>query len=89
MKPSIEFLSVFEISDRPDWRKEIGELIKRKEEGSSVRATEAKKISRFSFIGANLYRRGFSTPLLKCISPEEAIYDMRELHEGACGMHTE
>ncbi|XP_017406411.1 uncharacterized protein LOC108319700 [Vigna angularis] len=69
-------------------KKEIGELIKRQEQGSSIRVTEAKKIDRYLFIGDDLYRRGFSAPLLKCVSLEEAKYVMRELHEGACGMHT-
>ncbi|XP_047171035.1 uncharacterized protein LOC124839305 [Vigna umbellata] len=36
----------------------------------------------------DLYKRGFSLPLLKCVAAEEAEYVMKELHEGACGMHT-
>ncbi|XP_017428795.1 uncharacterized protein LOC108336859 [Vigna angularis] len=36
LKPSIECLPIFKISNLPDWRKEIGELIKRQEEGSTI-----------------------------------------------------
>lgn len=87
MKPSIECMSDFEISDHPDCRKEIREFIQRQKEGSSVRVTEAKKIAHYLFIGGDLYKWGFSASLLKCVFPKEVEYVMRELHEGACGMH--
>ena len=32
-----------------------------------------------------LYRSGYSMPLLKCATPSEAKYIMREIHEGTCG----
>ena len=35
-----------------------------------------------------LYRRSYSMPLLKCATPSEAKYIMREIHEGTCGIHT-
>ncbi|XP_022136678.1 uncharacterized protein LOC111008330 [Momordica charantia] len=35
-----------------------------------------------------LYRRGFSLPLLKCVTPEEDLYIIREIHEGVCGNHS-
>ena len=34
-----------------------------------------------------LYKRGFNKPLLKCISGNECMYIMREVHEGICGNH--
>ena len=34
-----------------------------------------------------LYKRTFDSPILKCIDPEEALYCMREVHEGICGDH--
>ena len=34
-----------------------------------------------------LYRRGFSTPLLKCVDLKEGNYIFREIHEGTCGNH--
>ncbi|XP_047178526.1 uncharacterized protein LOC124845470 [Vigna umbellata] len=88
MNPSVECLAVHEVSSEPDWRKAIREIIQRKESGSHIRAVEAKKAARFLVIGEDLYKRGFSSPLLKCVSAKEAEYVMRELHEGACGMHT-
>ncbi|XP_047180352.1 uncharacterized protein LOC124847013 [Vigna umbellata] len=82
MNPSVDSLAVHEVSDRPDWRKDIKEIIKRQESGVDVRTIEAKRAARYLLIGEDLYKRGFSSPLLKCISSEEAEYVMRELHEG-------
>nr|KYP31610.1 Transposon Ty3-I Gag-Pol polyprotein [Cajanus cajan] len=39
-------------------------------------------------ISNELYRRGFSTPLLKCIDTHQADYIIREIHEGICGSHS-
>lgn len=42
----------------------------------------------YTLIGDQLYRRGFSAPLLRCVTSEEADYIMREIHEGIYGNHT-
>nr|KYP33730.1 Transposon Ty3-I Gag-Pol polyprotein [Cajanus cajan] len=53
---------------------------------------DAKKIrtqvARYSVVTGELYRRGFSTPLLKCLDQQQADYVMREVHEGICGSHS-
>nr|KYP74661.1 Gypsy retrotransposon integrase-like protein 1 [Cajanus cajan] len=53
---------------------------------------EAKKIrtqaARYSVVAGELYRRGFSTPLLKCIDQQQAEYVIREIHEGIYGSHS-
>jgi hypothetical protein len=33
------------------------------------------------------FRRGISTPLLKCIGPSEVWYVLVEVYEGSCGHH--
>ena len=35
----------------------------------------------------HLYKRRFSTPILKCVDPEEGIYILWEIHDGICGNH--
>ena len=45
--------------------------------------------SRFLLIDQDLYRRGYTQLLLKCITPEQATYVMQEIHEGVCGTHSE
>ncbi|XP_057418168.1 uncharacterized protein LOC130712350 [Lotus japonicus] len=52
---------------------------------------EAKKLVRcsawYSLINGTLFKRGYSTPLLKCLSREKADYVLAEIHEGSCGHH--
>ena len=52
---------------------------------------EASKIrtrsTRFTNHRGSLYKRGFFTPILKCIAGKDADYVLREVHEGVCGNH--
>nr|XP_025640564.1 uncharacterized protein LOC112735215 [Arachis hypogaea] len=52
---------------------------------------EEKRIKReaanYTIVAGQLYKRGFSQPLLKCIEPENTEYILREIHEGCCGHH--
>ena len=52
-------------------------------EASKFRARSA----RFTVHRGTLYKRGFSTPILKCVGKEDANYILREVHEGICGNH--
>ena len=52
-------------------------------EASKLRARSI----RFTVHRGTLYKRGFSTPILKCIGKEDANYILREVHEGICGNH--
>uniref|UniRef100_A0A2N9I556 RNA-directed DNA polymerase n=1 Tax=Fagus sylvatica TaxID=28930 RepID=A0A2N9I556_FAGSY len=46
------------------------------------------RASHFRLMGGILYKMGFSRPHLRCLSPEEANYVIREVHEGICGNHS-
>uniref|UniRef100_A0A151UDD1 Integrase catalytic domain-containing protein n=1 Tax=Cajanus cajan TaxID=3821 RepID=A0A151UDD1_CAJCA len=76
--------------DAPSWitpiRKYIvnGELPADHMEAKKLRTQEA----RYSVVANELYRRGFSTPLLKCIDNHQADYVLQEIHEGICGSHS-
>jgi len=48
---------------------------------------KAKSV-RFTMIVTDLYRRGYSRPLLKCVTETQAQYVMKELHEGICELHS-
>ena len=52
-------------------------------EASKLRSRSA----RFTIHQGTLYKRGFFTPILKCIAREDANYVLREVHEGVCGNH--
>ena len=43
--------------------------------------------SRFTILNNELYKRGFSQPYLKCLDFKDAIYVLREIHEGFCENH--
>ena len=45
------------------------------------------RLARFTIHRGTLYKRGFSTPILKCLGKEGANYILREVHEGICGNH--
>jgi len=70
-----------------DWMGEVRELLRRCDAGE-VKPVERRRALRFVVIGEDLYKRGFTLPLLKCLSGEEAEYIMNEVHNGICGMHT-
>lgn len=40
---------------------------------------------RYTLLGNSLYKRGFSSPLQKCVNEDDAEYAVREVHEGICG----
>ncbi|XP_072084512.1 uncharacterized protein [Arachis hypogaea] len=52
---------------------------------------EGKQIKReaanYTVVAGQLYKRGFSQPLLKCIEPGDTEYILREIHEGCCRHH--
>ena len=52
-------------------------------EASKLRSRSAM----FTIHRGALYKRGFFTPILKCIVGEDANYVLREVHEGVCRNH--
>lgn len=46
-----------------------------------------KKAAKYCILDGRLYKRGFSHPLLKCLSQEEAQTVLRECHKGIRGNH--
>ena len=45
------------------------------------------KSARLTIYQGALYKRGFFTPILKCIAGGDADYVLIEVHEGVCGTH--
>jgi len=52
---------------------------------------EAKMVKRnagrYTLIDGNLFRHGYTHPILTCVSGDQCVYIMAELHEGICGSH--
>ena len=49
--------------------------------------TLQRQAARYILVNGVLYRRGYSMPLLRCITPKKAKDLMREVNEGFCGDH--
>ena len=86
---SIENKEVSPMMFEPSWMDPIwdylveGTLPSNPKEASKLRA----RLPRFTVHRGTLYKRGFSTPILKCVGKENANYIPREVHEGICGNH--
>nr|KYP70898.1 Retrovirus-related Pol polyprotein from transposon opus [Cajanus cajan] len=60
-----------------------GELPEDKKEASLIQ----RELARFVVINERLYRRGFSSPLLRCLTTSQAQRVMDEVHSRMCGSH--
>lgn len=87
---SDEASAVASIEEVSDWRKEIIDYLQNgtqpSEKNYAVRLR--MKAGRFTMVNGSLYKRGFTLPLLKCVSAEEGNYILRKIHEGICGNHS-
>ncbi|GKD55610.1 reverse transcriptase domain-containing protein [Tanacetum coccineum] len=45
------------------------------------------KISQYVIEDGVLFKKSYLSPMLRCVGPLQANYIIREVHEGACGMH--
>ena len=68
----------------PIWDYLIDGLLPDDPKEASKRRTRS---ARFTIHKESLYKRGFFTPILKCVAGKEADYVLREVHEGVCGNH--
>jgi ribonuclease HI len=89
-RPSTEEEIVNSITINTTWMSPITSYLR---EGTlPADRTEAHKLkiraSHFRLLGGILYKMSFSRPHLRCLSPEEANYVIREVHEGICGNHS-
>ncbi|XP_072090523.1 uncharacterized protein [Arachis hypogaea] len=48
-----------------------------------------KEGANYTVIAGQLYKRGFSQPLLKCVEPRDTEYILCEIHEGYCATTSE
>jgi hypothetical protein len=94
VQPSLAISGVFDLMQitleeepEPEWASDVikflrdGKLPDDKVHSRKVQMQSA----RYTMINGVLYRRGYSHPLLKCLSAAEAHYFLREIHEGVCG----
>ena len=84
-------MSVFNIGSRdvPDW---MNDIIQYKENGElPTKPILAKKLKlkslKFCMVDGELYKKAKNGPLLKCVTPFEADYILKKVHEKCCGHH--
>ena len=90
-EPSVDLcdVEVAQIGSEPSWMEPIWEYIidgclpDDPKEVAKIRPRSA----RFTNHKGSLYKRGFFTPILKCIAGKNTEYVLREVHEGICGNH--
>ena len=77
------------VESEPSWMDPIwdyiidGSLPDNPKEAAKIRTRSA----RFTNHKGSLYKRGFFTPILKCIAGKDTEYVLREVHEGICRNH--
>ncbi|XP_027348001.1 uncharacterized protein LOC113859419 [Abrus precatorius] len=91
LKPSIAKKECMDIENMPhNWTTPIIQYLTNNSLPNNP--DSAKKIrmhiAKYLLLGKDLYRRGISTPMLKCLNDNQANYVMREIHEGICGTHS-
>ncbi|XP_022847633.1 uncharacterized protein LOC111370170 [Olea europaea var. sylvestris] len=78
------------IEGTPLWMQPIIAYLK--EQTLPASRGEARKLRRraahFVLLEGTLYKRGFASPLLRCVGGEEATYILREIHEGIYRNHS-
>ena len=79
-----------EIDSGSNWTTPIVSYLKDGTLPNGKEATRKLKVqeAQFVLIKDILYKRGFSHPYLRCLSPEEEDNVMREVHKGICGNHS-
>ena len=88
--PSIDILKALQVQNERNWITPIISYLK--DESLPEGKDEARRLrvrsARYVLLNDVLYKRGFSQPYLRCLSPDEANYVLREVHERACGNHS-
>ena len=88
--PLIDVINVQEIGSKNDWTTPVVSYLKDSALPDGKEAARKLKVqpARFVLIKDVLHKKGFSRLYLRCLSPKEANYVMREVHEGICGNHS-
>ncbi|GKV14897.1 hypothetical protein SLEP1_g25700 [Rubroshorea leprosula] len=73
----------------PSWTTSLIQYMRSGElpEDPSTAKLIKRRAAHFTLLDNQLYKRAASIPLLRCLTPYEAEYAVREIHEGICGTH--
>ncbi|GKV04597.1 hypothetical protein SLEP1_g16740 [Rubroshorea leprosula] len=71
----------------PSWTTPLIDYLQTGEVPEDPSATKLIKRRAAHLLDNQLYKQAASMPLLRCLTPYEAEYAVREVHEGVCGTH--
>ena len=79
-----------ELTQEPSWIDPIVAYLKTGEQPKDKIEAQILwlKVARYVLYDDKLYKRCYSKLLLKCVTPLEVKYIMKEIHGGTCGNHT-
>ncbi|VVA40725.1 PREDICTED: rve domain-containing, partial [Prunus dulcis] len=89
-QPSTQAPLIYTIDHSPTWMDPILQFLQNQTlPANSAKARRVRhRSAQYLIINGSLYKRGFSLPYLRCLTPEEGHYVLREIHEGICGNHS-
>ena len=88
-QPSIYSLQVHTINRTDIWMEELIRYLKDRllPLDEKKADTHKRKAGWFIWHKCNLHKKSYIHPLLKCVTPFDRNYILREIHEGACSSH--
>jgi hypothetical protein len=87
--PKLDMMEIEERSTDPEWATNVVQYLRSGSlPGDKLLSCKVKMHStRYVLIGGILYQRGYTEPLLKCLTSSEVEYVLKEIHEGVWGNH--
>ncbi|GAU32151.1 hypothetical protein TSUD_68220 [Trifolium subterraneum] len=88
-KPSTDDLEVWMVTRNDDWRTPIIQYLENEKlpEEKEEKVKIKKMAAHYTMVGGELYKRGFSSPMLLCVGETESRRILNEIHNGSCGSH--
>ncbi|XP_016168649.1 uncharacterized protein LOC107611209 [Arachis ipaensis] len=73
----------------PSWLDPITNFLEHGKLPDDERAAKMlrREAAKYAIIQGQVFRKGLSQPLLKCLHPDQTDYVLKEVHEGCCGHH--
>ncbi|XP_072062195.1 uncharacterized protein [Arachis hypogaea] len=76
-------------TESPSWVNPIMDFLEKGKLLDDDKMTKAlrREAAKYTIIQGQLFKKGLSQPLLKCLRPNQTDYVLREVHEECCGHH--
>nr|XP_025703934.1 uncharacterized protein LOC112805819 [Arachis hypogaea] len=73
----------------PSWMDPITDFLESENlpEDEKLAKTLRREAAKYAIIQGQLFKKGLSQPLLKCLHPDQTEYVLKEVSEGCCGHH--